>query len=254
MGEARDAKLFATLVSLADTLVAGFDVVDTADELVAASEELLDLAATGILLEDRDGQLRILASSNEEMRLLDLMQVQASEGPCWDASQTGEFVSEPDLAQSNRWPRFAPLAREMGFGAVFAIPLQLRGRTLGALNLFRWEPGPLSTRDRQVGDVLASIATIGLVNHQSIRHKEELAEQLQQALNARIVIEQAKGVIAERAGVDAGVAFNVLRNVARSSRRSIVDIAGEVVSGRFDLQAIPRKRSGLDLAPERGGG
>lgn len=250
MAAGREAKLFATLVSLADTMVDGFDAVDTADRLAATSEEVLDVEAVGILLEDPQGRLRVIASSNEEMRMLDLMQLQASEGPCWDAAQTGKCVFEPDLAHSARWPRFGPEAIEAGFGAAFAVPLRLRHRTIGALNLFKHDPGDLGVQHQQVAEVLASIAAIGLISHQAMRHKEVLAEQLQNALDSRIVIEQAKGVIAERAGVDIGTAFNVLRRIARSSRRSITDIATEVATGRLNPDAVPRKRYPVELAGE----
>lgn len=218
--------------------------------MAATCEEVLDVEAVGIMLEDQQGRMKVLASSNEEMRLLDLMQVQANEGPCWDAAQTGRCVFEPDLANSTRWPRFGPQAIEAGFGAAFALPLRLRHRTIGALNLFKRKPGDLSTQDLQIAEVLASIAAIGLISHQAMRHQEILATQLQNALDSRIVIEQAKGVIAERAGVDIGTAFNVLRKIARSSRRSITDIATEVATGRLNPEGIPRKRHPVDTAGE----
>lgn len=147
-----------------------------------------------------------------------------------------------DLANSTQWPRFRPRAVELGYGAVFAMPLRLRERTIGALNLFRRAPGDLSELDLQVVEVLTRMAAIGLISHQVIRHREVLVEHLQTALNSRVIVEQAKGVIAERAGVDIGTAFNVLRKLARNSRRSITDVAADITDGHLDLGLVPRKR------------
>lgn len=144
MNELDDAKLFDSLIYLADTLVEGFAAIDVADRLVGTRAALLDIRAAGILLDDQQGQLRLLASSDEEMRLLELIQLQANEGPCLDALSSGELVAVPDLAQEQaRWPRFAPQAVDDGVLGVYALPLRLRERTIGALNLFRAEVGEL---------------------------------------------------------------------------------------------------------------
>lgn len=243
MRSEQETKLFASLIYLADTLVSGFDVIDLADRLVGTCQDLLDVSTAGLLLDDQHGGLRVIASSSETMRMLELLELEADEGPCVDAFETGEQVSVPFLATTlDRWPRFTPRALADGLVAVYALPLRLRERTVGALNLFCDRPDQLSENDLRIAHVLASMATIGLINHRAIKRQELLAEQRQTALNSRVVIEQAKGVIAERTGVDMAVAFDLLRGVARSSRRPLSELAGDVVAGRVatdDLKQLP---------------
>lgn len=225
--------VYGALVDLADTLMAGFDVVDLADRLVASCLDLLDVSAVGILLDDQRGSLRVLASSNEEAMLLELYELQNSEGPCLTAFRTGQVVTVEDLAAAAQdWPLFAPCAISRGVVGAYAIPLSLRERTIGALNLFRDTPGALAAEDLQLAQVLARIATIGILSHRELRRQELLAEQLQNALNSRIVIEQAKGVIAERASVSMSEAFDRLRKAARSGQRTLISVAEDVASGR----------------------
>lgn len=234
MNDEREAALFRSLIYLADTIVTGFDVIDLADRLVSTCDELLGAAAAGILLDDQRGGLRVLASSSEELRILELLELQANEGPCLEAFETGELVAAVDLsAHKRRWPGYVRHALRLGFVSAYAIPMRLRERTIGALNIFQASPEPMSTTDLQVAQVLTSMATIGLINHQALRRQELLAEQLQTALNSRIAIEQAKGVIAERAGVDMNAAFDLLRSAARSSRRPLSELAADVAAGRM---------------------
>lgn len=219
-----------------------------ADRLVGTCAELLDIRAAGILLDDQQGHLRLLASSDEETRLLELIQLQANEGPCLDAFSSGELVAVPDLAKEQaRWPRFAPQAVDDGVLGVYALPLRLRDRTIGALNLFRAQVGALPPRQLQVAQVLAGMATVGLTNQRTVRRQELLAEQLQFALNSRIVIEQAKGVVAERAGVDVTTAFALLRDAARAARRPISEVAGDVARGKVGPQAFTRQGDHIEL-------
>ena len=182
------------------------------------------------------------------MRLLELIQLQANEGPCLDAFASGELVAVPDLvAEQARWPDFAPQAITEGVLGVYALPLRLRERTIGALNLFRAKSGPLPPRELQVAQVLAGMATVGLTNQRTVRRQELLAEQLQFALNGRIVIERAKGVVAERAGVDVTIAFALLRNAARAARRPISEVAGDVARGKVGPEAFTRKGERIEL-------
>lgn len=233
MRKEHQPELFASLIYLADTLVSGVDVIDVPDRLIQTCQDLLDVDAAGIMLDDQRGSLRVLASSSEEMRVLEVLQLQSNEGPCLEAFTGGEAVTELDLdAARDRWPAFAGRATAAGFRSAYALPMRLRERTIGALNLLRTSTDPLSATDFQIAQVLASMATIGLVNHRAIRRQELVAEQLQAALNSRVVIEQAKGIIAERAGVDIAESFELLRRAARSSRRPISELAAEVTEGR----------------------
>jgi hypothetical protein len=223
-------------VELADTLVAGFDVIDFLHLLTDRSVELLDASAAGLLLADPRGELRVVAASSEQVRLLELFQLQSDQGPCLDCFRTGRPVSEGDLSTADeRWPRFTAIARRAGFAAVQALPMRLRNETIGALNLFRTTPGPFGTADVRVGQALADVATIGLLNERSLRRAEILNEQLQGALNSRVIIEQAKGKLAERLGLDMEQAFAVLRRHARARNRGLSDLARDFVDGTEEL-------------------
>ncbi len=221
-------------VALADSLVTGFDVVEMLDDLVASGVELLDLAAAGLMLTDQQGRLRVMAASSMPTRRLEVFELQNDEGPCLDCFRTGQAVAVEDVdAQRERWPLFAAEARALDFGPVYALPMRLRERTIGAFNLFRPRNAPLGQLDLDLGQALADIATIAILQHRTIRESEQLAEQLQAALNSRIVIEQAKGVIAERARVDLDVAFAMLRRFARQTRARLSEVAGSVASGEL---------------------
>ena len=223
-------KLARAFVGLADTLVADYDAVELAQQLVESSMALLPIAAAGILIGDGNGQLHVLASSNEEARLLELLQVQADRGPCLRAFRTGERVLVDDLrADTERWPAFAAQAAEYNFRSVSALPLRLRAERVGALNLFRTETGALTPSHLAVGQALADVASVGILHHRVLSHSDTVNQQLQIALNTRVVIEQAKGVLAERGSIDMDRAFVLLRSYARRSHRRLVDVARVVV-------------------------
>jgi hypothetical protein len=228
-----DERLVETFVVLADTLIDDFDVIDFLHLLVDGCVELLDVDAAGLLLADQHGQLQLIASSNEQVRLLELFQLQNDEGPCLDAFATGARVSHADLTTAgDRWPRFAEVTTGAGFAAVDAMPMRLRSDVIGALNLFRTSPGVLSDTALRTAQALVAVATIGLLQERSIRNQEILTQQLQTALNSRVVIEQAKGLVAERLGVDMEGAFATLRGYARRHNLKLSDVARAVIAGR----------------------
>ena len=248
MSQDREQLLAETFVELADTLVADFDVVDFLHGLADHCVQLLAVDAAGLMLADQRGSLRVIASSSEQARLMELFQLQHEEGPCLECFQTGRPVTEPELAAADgRWPAFAPAARAAGFVAVQALPMRLRDEVIGAMNLFRRVPGRLDEGGLRVGQALADVATIGLLQERNLRHQEVLAEQLQGALNSRVVIEQAKGVLAERLSLDMGQAFEQLRGQARVQNRRLAELAGAVANGSenvADWQAVRGSRSG----------
>src|ERR1039457_125685 len=176
-----DGRLLSeTFVELADTMVVGFDVIDFLHLLTDRSTQLLDVSAAGLLLADPRGELRVVAASSEQVRLLELFQIQNDQGPCMDCFRTGKPVAVADLStEAKRWPRFAPAAREAGFASVQALPMRLREHIIGALNLFRAHPGPYDPADIRVGPAPADVATISLLNERSMRRSETLNEQLQ---------------------------------------------------------------------------
>jgi len=221
-----------TFVELADTMVADFDVIDFLHLLTDRSVALLAASAAGVVLADPRGELRLAAASSEEAGLLELFQLQNDQGPCLECFRTGRPVTAADLAgPAPRWPRFAAAAVQAGFATVEALPMRLRDQTIGALNLFRAEPGALDPADLRVGQALADVATIGLLHERNVRRRETVAEQLQAALNSRVIIEQAKGKLAERLSIDMDRAFTMLRDYARSSNQRLTNVARDFVNG-----------------------
>ncbi|MFC4912011.1 GAF and ANTAR domain-containing protein [Actinomadura gamaensis] len=243
-------------VGLADTLVSGFDVVDFLQQLAEKCVELLGVDAAGILVTDQRGHLRMMAASSEQSRLLELFQLQNEQGPCLDCFRTGTALHCADLSAPEavrRWPRFAPQALATGFGAVSALPMRLRDEVIGAMNLFRFRPGALTGQQTDVGQAMADIATIGLLQERAIRESQVLSEQLQTALNSRLVIEQAKGVLAERHNCSLEQAFAALRAHARSHNLRLTDLARDVASRTLDPadRAELARRATPSAAPEQ---
>ncbi|WP_026423662.1 GAF and ANTAR domain-containing protein [Actinokineospora inagensis] len=227
----RQQRLVETFVELADTLVAEFDVVEFLHMLVERSIELLSVDAASILLATADGDLHMIASSNDDVGRLERFQATSGEGPCVTAYRTGEPVARPDLTLADSAEaRFAAAALNSGYRAVFAFPMRLRNETIGSLNLFRSSAGTLDDLSARTAKALVSVATIGLLQARSIRNQEVVAEQLQYALTSRITIEQAKGVLAERYGVDIASAFTMLRRHARARGTRLSDLARTVVT------------------------
>ena len=239
-----DAELLSdTFVDLADTMVADFDVIDFLHMLTSRSVELLAVSAAGVVLGDPRGELRVAAASSEAAEMVELFQIQNDQGPCLDCLRTGRPVTAAGLdGPGQRWPRFAAAATRAGFGAVNAVPMRLRDQVIGALNLFSAGTAPLSPAGQRIGQALADVATIGLLQERNVRRAETLAEQLQAALNSRVVIEQAKGRLAERLGLDMGQAFTLLRDHARTTNQRLTDVARHVIdSPAADLPSAHRR-------------
>jgi len=242
---AREAVLARTLVELADTLVDDFDVVELLTMVTDRCVDVLDVAAAGIMLVAPSGELRVMASSSEGMRLLELFELQAQEGPCLDCYRLGAPVVNQDLASINgRWPSFVPEALGAGFRSVHALPLRLRGTVIGALNMFHIDVGEMREVDVLAAQAFADVATIAILQHRAVLEAQVLNEQLNIALNSRIVIEQAKGVLAQRASLNMEQAFTAMRNHARTHNLRLVDVAQEVIKGN-----LPNDELGL-ASPE----
>jgi transcriptional regulator with GAF, ATPase, and Fis domain len=229
--EGRERVLTEAFVSLADTLVTDYDVIDLLHRLCSDSVALLPVDAAGLMLSDQRDTLRVVSSSTEQAHLVELFQLQANEGPCLDCFRTSQQVVSTDLDHEVRWPRFVARARQAGYRAVHALPLRLRSETIGGLNLFGSAPGALPGHALRVGQALADVATIGILQERAVRRQEVLAEQLQGALNSRVIIEQAKGMLAERGRIDLAQAFALLREQARSRQQRLSDLARDVVNG-----------------------
>ncbi len=235
----RETMLARTLVELADNLVADFDVVELLTLLTDRCVDVLDVGAAVLMLVSPEGDLRVMASSSEALRVLELFELQSREGPCLDCYRSGQPVVNQDLATVNgRWPRFAAEAIAAGFHSVHALPMRLRGTVLGALNLFHVEPGEMRYADVEAAQALADVATIAVLQHRASLEAQVINEQLNHALNTRILIEQAKGMVAERQGLDMEQAFSALRRHARDNNRRLVDVAQAVIDGTLVAAAL----------------
>jgi GAF domain-containing protein len=231
----REAEVVRSLVDLAEVLTDDYDVVDVLTRLTDRCVDLLGAAAAGVALAGPAGELRLIASSSETMRLVELFELQTEEGPCVDAFRTGNRVAHEDLhAESGRWPRFAAVALKAGFQGAFALPLRIRQTTIGALNLFSTEPTPMGEADVLVARALADLATIAVLQQRAGAEAQRVNEQLTHALTSRIVIEQAKGVIFARAGVEMGEAFTRLRAYSRNHNIRLTAAAQAIINGTLD--------------------
>jgi GAF domain-containing protein len=231
----REVRLAQTFVQLADTLVDGFDVIDLLTMLATQCVDVLGADEAGIMLTDADGVLNVVAASSERIRLLELFQIQNEEGPCHECVVTGKPVIANDLATTEKWGTFAAEAVAAGYRSVHALPLRLRDHIIGALNVFLAETGEVTANDLLVSQALADVATIAILQHTQARESEVVAQQLQSALNSRIAIEQAKGVVAERTNVDMDEAFAWLRSYARNHNITLSQVADDVVAGTLQV-------------------
>jgi GAF domain-containing protein len=199
------------------------------------------------MLTDRNGDLQVLASTDEQMRLMELFELQRQEGPCVDTHRRGELVVEPDLATSARWPQFTPEAVECGYHAAYAFPMRLRGEQIGALNLFRAEPGAVDAQMVHATRAFADMAAIGIAQERAVRAGHDLARQLQGALNSGIVLEQAKGIVAEQAACEMGEAYQLLRWHARNHNLTLREVAAAIVAGDVSAVGLTLRTAAGDL-------
>jgi len=229
-------QLFDAFATLADTLVVGYDVLDLLQSLVEYCHDLLDVDSAGILLMNGTGELEVVASTSEANTLVEIMQLDANAGPCLESFTTRTVVSVPDIdVGSERWPDFRSTASAQGIHSVYAIPLRLRETTIGTLNLMRNERGELGRHDIRAAQALADVATIGILQERTIRDASTIRDQLQQALSSRIVIEQAKGVLAEIHQLSMDAAFERIRGHARARQMSLSVVARQLVAGELRL-------------------
>jgi GAF domain-containing protein len=232
----REQRINDAFVQVADTLVADYDIVDLLHTLVEVCTTVLDVQAGGLVLADDNGDLQLMASTSEKADFVEVMQLAAGVGPCVDCFHTGVPVSVPDIQDSDhKWPEFEAAMTAQGFRAVHATPLRLRGQVLGAMNLFSIDLGELNAPDVAVAQALADVATIGILQERSIRETGIVTEQLQRALESRILIEQAKGVLSAMGVMSVDEAFTALRDFARRNNRSLRGVAEGVIDRSLDV-------------------
>lgn len=223
-------RLASVFVEVADTLVDEFDVIEFLQMLTQRVAGLFDTGQVGLMLADHRDRLTFMAASDESARIMELIQLQHDDGPCLDAFRTARPVINVNLDEAgSQWPQFAPRAAEAGFQSVHAFPLRLRKEVIGAMGVFG-SATELDDADTHIVQSLADVAVIGLLQERAIRHGEALTEQLQGALNSRVIIEQAKGIYAQARGVSPEEAFILIRQYARSSNRRLSDVATTIVT------------------------
>jgi len=224
-------RLAEVFVEVADTLVDDFDLVEFLQMLTTRTSDLLGVSTAGLLLADQRGRLQLMAASDERTSMLELYQLQTHEGPCLDCFTQGVAVIGADLEKATeRWPQFAPHAVKAGFRSVHAFPMRLRDEVIGALNLFSNRSGDMDPADARVVQALADVATIGLLQERTVRRGEVVTEQLEGALKSRVVIEQAKGALAQIWSCSTDEAFEMLRRYARARRLTLSDVAYKVTT------------------------
>jgi transcriptional regulator with GAF, ATPase, and Fis domain len=239
MSAGRERAVTDAFVALATSLADGVEVVELLSSLAEDTTRLLDVASTGILLADPRGVLHVVAASSEAMRDLEIFQLQRDQGPCLDCFHSGMPVAVPDLgAEAVRWPMFVPAAAEAGFVSVHALPIRLRDQVLGAVGLFGSRTGVLAEDDLRLGQALAYVAAVALVQEKASNDQDLINAQLQTALDSRVLLEQAKGVLAQRGGLDMDGAFTVLRGYSRDHNLRLTDVARAVADRQLAPQLL----------------
>ncbi|MEU2001516.1 GAF and ANTAR domain-containing protein [Rhodococcus sp. NPDC019627] len=238
--DVREELLIKAFVDLGGHLVASdFDLFESLNSLIEHSVALCSMAAAGLVLVDGAGDLKVMASSDENVRFLELLQLRTGHGPCLDTVRSGEPCSSVDLsAETGRWPEFVEHAESLGYHAVYAVPLRWRAETIGAFNLLHIERRELPARDARVARALADLAAIAIVQDREIRATTELNHHLQNALDTRVVIEQAKGALAERGDLELSEAFHLLRAYSRRRRLRLTDVAAGVTDRSIPCEHI----------------
>jgi hypothetical protein len=232
----RETRLLETFAKLADTLVADYEVVDLLQTLVDSCSNLLDATDAGILLANSTGELELIASTSEATQLVEVIQLAASAGPCIECYRTSRAVSLSNIGEGPaEWAEFQRSALSNGFAAIDAIPMRLRDVTIGTLNLLRATPGPAAAGDLVAAQAFADVATIGILHERALSDTRSLADQLQRALDSRVTIEQAKGVVSYTARVPVSEAFRLIRSHARHHGLRLGDVAAQVVSRELRL-------------------
>ncbi len=231
-----EENVLKTFARLADTLVAGYDTVELLQSLVESCQELLSVTDAGILLVGLGNELELVASTSESSLLVETIQLGAESGPAIESFTSGRLVSLPSLDEAPaQWARFRERASELGYASVHALPMRLRETTIGSLSLLNRDAGALDETDLIAAQALADVATIGILHERALRESSLLVQQLQNALNSRVIIEQAKGVVSFTRGVSVDEAFDAIRSYARSNRMGLSEVAEQLVTGRLRI-------------------
>ena len=233
----RERTIIDTFVELADTMASDYDITEFMQRLVERCAEVLGADVAGVMLESPAGTLQLSAATSDAMGQIERVEVSSGTGPCADAYRTGEQVVAEDLADfTHRWPQVVPQLQDLGMRAGYAFPLRLRDDRIGALNLYRTTPGRFDDDDVRVGQAFADVAAIGILQQRALADSQQRRAQLEHALDSRIAVEQAKGVLVDRHGVTPQDAFEAIRSYARDHRRTVREVSEQVVAEAIDVR------------------
>lgn len=240
--------LVEAFVDMTEALSSFHDPIEFVQQVVERSIELLHVSDVGVLLKDADGRLKLTASSSGDMRVAELLEVHLDEGPCYAAFTRNVVIAEAELSRDDdRWPHFAPTAIDLGFRSVYAFPLRAEGTPIGAMNVFSEERSALIGQGLRIAQGLADFASLGIRLSDHLRQSELLTQQLQTALDSRVAIEQAKGMIAAQGEISLTAAFHLIRSAARNRGVRLQEIVSQVTSGALTAEDLAA--SDLDATP-----
>ncbi len=250
MTEEHEQRLAETFVALADTLVDEFDVLDFLNTLAERAAELLNVSAAAVVLSDQRGGLATTAASSEQARGLGFLAAEADDGPCRECLEHGTTVTSSELdAENERWPRFVPAAAEYGYHAAAAVPMRLRGQVIGALTLLNQHPHAVEESSTRLGQALADVATISILQQRAIDRTEILSEQLQATLNNNVTLAQARGVLAEHGNLALPQAHALLRQHARDHHQRLSELARDIADGTVHSSELLTTAHSLNTSP-----
>ena len=231
--------LYELFARFARCLAGGYDLAEVIEQLGEDIRTTLSVAGAGVMVEDDESNLRFMSTSDDRLRTLERLQIELDEGPCLMAYQKAEQVIASDLKDDPRFPRFGALAVAAGLRAVYSFPMIQGDQPIGAMNLYRSTPGPLTAEQILIGQMFADVASAFIVHAREDDHRALLNRQLQTALDSRIMIEQAKGFVRARRDVDASGAFEALRRYARNHSMRLLDVANQVLDDKLAVDELP---------------
>lgn len=233
--KSREQRINDAFVATAGALMKDYDIVDLLSTLLKTCTDILEVDAGGILLADSGGDLELVASTSEEAKVVETIIIAAGAGPCIDGFDTAAVVTVPDItASGDKWPKFKKSALEQGFRSTYAVPMRLRTEVIGVMNLLSSTPDSISQKDGDIAQALADIAVLGILHERNFRNPLVVDEQLHLALDTRILVEQAKGVLAQAEGLSMTDAFDALREYASSHGLSLRQSAEGTVQRTID--------------------
>ena len=226
---------YSALREFAQTISNPFEIGDVLYRLNDTATDILEADGAGIMLMDGAGELQFVTATDSRTAQVEQLQDALGDGPCYQAFRTSKRTLVEDLAAVDAWDDLPERAMELGFGSIAGLPLRAHGQTIGALNVYRNQTGKWSDEHVEAAELLADIVSGYILSAQRLEATRALADQLQIALDSRVIIEQAKGALSVRLGTDVQAAFDLLRRYARGRNLHLHDVAHRVVHEGLDV-------------------